>query len=1121
MVRFRINVFSFMVACVLLLIVTACVPAKKYEPLQLTNLDLNQSRTLALYANAGWRDTGIRISHGEVYRVNTSGTWSMSAFCGPTGSEGLAIEHLTCMKGIFAQSFPLPEGRIGALVGRIGLNGKVFLIGGTEGFVADSDGTLFLRNNDPDGLLWDNKGQIDVAIQRYGGGAGEATTADSSGLKQTTGQTLKAANSYGSSGDTAAGAPRLKPSGYYSAEQDITFNVLENVSFDPIRGDLTIAGRFDPNYAGPRIPYLQHLAVFLEYSAPQVSLDWTPEFERKIDSFFRRMDSETEMANLIGSGQLMDSSGRITEKGRLFLPLFGVKAYNHGNAAGALGVDTRMKELGVVEITRVFSGTAADRAGLRIGDEIYMINLPDGIAVQPYAPNTLYRTIRFAGAGAEVMFNINGFGPDSEVYATLDAYQGDSWEHVNKYDINSRIFSLGGYQDIADVLVDLDRMIRLLDTDAGLQMMWLLLYTLDIADWAEQARQQVMNGQMAESAFMYELSRRMAEGMERKMGLASGTMVNPYSRSYAQTGDSWDALDVAILDMNRALEPLLKESLRTALYQNDQITMPVAVLDPNANFSPTVTPRYINVPSDSELARLFVEADYVGKAIIHKPELSNTIPAYQTEYAFIGDRPGAVTETTSRLWTEPARIEVYRTDDNATLRFGQVDMQFNIGRAIGGSVERRDDAYSRFLTSLYDDLSKEFYQLHELREAAKIMMAARWIKSQAPNFTLPSKGRVRLTSPSTLEGFVTLIWSPHRVKVSLIAPGGIDFNVPPIGPSGPVFPDQERVNIPIDSSVVDFSDRASSDLPAIDPAVFAPQATSSIPVQYRRPLTMPPVPSSIRLVGLATKGQRTLDRLSALNTKTQSNPARCDAEQSRMLRDKLNFAMRTAQQLNGVDRALNAITAQLPERMRTIEEINKIMHEEPRRIRDAAIDLWTGGVLNMYDELEGSVQMRSIQDFETLIAHMKQAKEKLEGISSTISNLDLALSSAMARSLNEREQATGNLLEYLKGTIGDASKLKGNDAVTRAFRAAGKTTKAADAITAVMEVNSSTYKLLNALDSLERLDAQSEQEVAALRKTLLPMQGELSNRLDAAMNDPLIKSLETGTGKLDCGTLSS
>ena len=146
----------------------SCAPAYRYQPLTLTSLDLGQSRTLIIQSTGSWRNTGIEMHRGEVYRASTQGTWSAGPFCGTVTAAGLAVEHLACMKSIFAQSFPLPEGEIGALVGKIGANGKVFRIGSTEGFIADSDGTLLMRMNDPDDFLGDNSGQIEVAVQRYG-----------------------------------------------------------------------------------------------------------------------------------------------------------------------------------------------------------------------------------------------------------------------------------------------------------------------------------------------------------------------------------------------------------------------------------------------------------------------------------------------------------------------------------------------------------------------------------------------------------------------------------------------------------------------------------------------------------------------------------------------------------------------------------------------------------------------------------------------------------------------------------------------------------------------------------------------------------------------------------------
>lgn len=1102
----RLSIFAAIIMAAGLSL-SACAPIHQYQPLNLTALELGQSRSVTVLGVGGWRDTGIQMKRDEVYRVATRGTWAASPFCGNVDASGLATEHLMCMKAIFANAFPIPEAKIMALVGKIGPDGKPFLIGGTNGFIADRNGTLFLRNNDPDDFLWDNTGQIEVAVQRYEEGVGGVSFEGTPAFTQTAGPAPT----------QTAHTSRQVGSGYYGAEQDISFNVLETVSFNPTTGELSIAGQYDPKYAGPRIPYLQHLAVFLENPGPQVSLDWTPEFERRVSAFFRRMDSEQEMANLISGGQLIDNAGKVTRKGKLFLPMFGVKAFEHGNTAGSLGAEVRLKEVGIVVITRIVPGSAAERAGLRIGNEIHMITTPDGSPRQPHIPATLLRTVRFAGAGATLKFNIDGYGEASEVEVTLDAFNGDSWAHMTKYDINERIFRAAGKAKAANLIAALGELLRNQETEAAQLAMWSIMFATDTNELFERNQARYQNGEISKQQAMAQWVREMVRGMERNMGLSYDSIVPVWDRAYQRSNDPFGSIDVAILELNRLIEPIMKAALKTALYKNDQITMPIAVLDESTNFSPQVKPRYIGIPSDSELARLFIEADYVGKAIIHRPDLSQRIPAYKTEYAYSGDRPGRVEETTSRLWIEPARMDVQRSPDNSTLHFGRTDMRINIGRSIGGGTEHSDARYSRFLSGLYDELATEFHQLHELREAAKLAVIARWIQSISPGFRLPSEGRARLSPPSTLEGFVTLIWSPHRIKVSLIAPGGIDFNVPPIGPSGPIFPDQRRVNVPIDATVVDLRDITTEAMPQVDPALFSPTAATSIPARYRRPLTAPPVPSSVRLVAIARKGQRSLGRINGLRTQAQMNPGRCDADKSRALQHRLSTAASTARQLQGVEDALNTITAQAPERQRTYERIDKTLREEQQNLKESMMDLATNGLLGAYDELKGGSQMRSIQDFETLIANMRQAKKKLGEISDKLSNLDLAISSAMAQSLNERERATQNLLSYMKDSLAEGASIKGSDATSRALRTAGKTINVAGKIQTAIDSAESLYRISDAVESLNRLDAQSEREVKGLRDSLLPLQRKLSDRLDTAMNDPLVRSFEAGTGRFACG----
>src|SRR5437660_60759 len=54
------------------------------------------------------------------------------------------------------------------------------------------------------------------------------------------------------------------PAGFYELEEEITFNVLDQVVFNPTNGQITLIGHNDETYLSPRIPYLQHLAVLLE-----------------------------------------------------------------------------------------------------------------------------------------------------------------------------------------------------------------------------------------------------------------------------------------------------------------------------------------------------------------------------------------------------------------------------------------------------------------------------------------------------------------------------------------------------------------------------------------------------------------------------------------------------------------------------------------------------------------------------------------------------------------------------------------------------------------------------------------------------------------------------------------
>lgn len=119
----------------------------------------NQSN-ITVSARQGWTPTGISVRQGQTVTFNATGEITLSNqandVASPAGSKG----------GRFAPNAPLPQSLAGALIGKIGVNGKPFGIGDQTSVPMPADGLLFLGIND-DGLT-DNDGEFRVQIQATG-----------------------------------------------------------------------------------------------------------------------------------------------------------------------------------------------------------------------------------------------------------------------------------------------------------------------------------------------------------------------------------------------------------------------------------------------------------------------------------------------------------------------------------------------------------------------------------------------------------------------------------------------------------------------------------------------------------------------------------------------------------------------------------------------------------------------------------------------------------------------------------------------------------------------------------------------------------------------------------------
>ena len=129
-------------------------------------LDLAEpGRTLNVYADRGWQDTGVSLREGEEVTLKvTSGRW----FEDPPGvwhDASGAPDPWIC--GDPDCHEPLPNAPKYALIARIGEEGSPFLVGDFSRFFANEAGRLYLRANygDQDIPIHNPEGSVQVSIE--------------------------------------------------------------------------------------------------------------------------------------------------------------------------------------------------------------------------------------------------------------------------------------------------------------------------------------------------------------------------------------------------------------------------------------------------------------------------------------------------------------------------------------------------------------------------------------------------------------------------------------------------------------------------------------------------------------------------------------------------------------------------------------------------------------------------------------------------------------------------------------------------------------------------------------------------------------------------------------------
>lgn len=147
--------------CLVGLFLQACQTVDIQRVTKKNILAAGQSDVSNVLPSQSWQDSGIAVIKGKTYHLTTTGLWSFGPICGiadPVGKGNAAL-----CDGAVGH---VPTASNVALVGKIGDQGAVFLVGHGLTLVPSVSGKLILGPNVWDWLPGDNSGKMTVEITR-------------------------------------------------------------------------------------------------------------------------------------------------------------------------------------------------------------------------------------------------------------------------------------------------------------------------------------------------------------------------------------------------------------------------------------------------------------------------------------------------------------------------------------------------------------------------------------------------------------------------------------------------------------------------------------------------------------------------------------------------------------------------------------------------------------------------------------------------------------------------------------------------------------------------------------------------------------------------------------------
>jgi tetratricopeptide (TPR) repeat protein len=357
----------------------------------------------------------------------------------------------------------------------------------------------------------------------------------------------------------------------------------------------------------------------------------------------------------------------------------------------------------------------------------------------------------------------------------------DVREGMNRYEFNSSLLTASGRPNAGAALRAFGAMVEAIKRgEKASTALEDLANALGLYDFIAENAGRYRDGQITIDQLMDLVMPRILSGLANAFGWDDSPYVDKYWR-LRRSGHSYEnAGDEALLDLQNDLNTLPRKALDAITAKMGEVVVPPDVMREVLGVEPRVRPVLTGLPKESQLAKVAFEADVFCKTLFDMPGLQAKVPRYQGYFAWLRDRGQHPVTGEGHLWTSPGDFELFEAVDGHTLRFGRTPMRINIEKYLPGKISAPNpqlSEYAGLLTECYDDITREYPVLHQLRESTKMVAVAQWLKKQGFTLSMPVAGRERVNLPAEVPGVIYMVMAikPGSVGEILTAAGGHDF----------------------------------------------------------------------------------------------------------------------------------------------------------------------------------------------------------------------------------------------------------------------------------------------------------------------------------------------------------